>query len=260
MILHLQNALLQKMLLPSNLLIRDLPERERELPEALQGKDEIPACTMKLDPPIRGKILNYKETVSSLKIHVDDDVSFVENLPTCDCSASQFCDPHHNHIVSGDLRIIDNSKLRKLFSKGPNYREPTTLNYRKCRQSIDSALTSSIDSLAAKYDLPKESFSAWKSKILECVDDRVEILNMRRVPSVTKPALEDDEVVAALADLHRRFVVVPIDKATNNVALICKRYYIQKLLDEVGVPGNASPTYKLSEMDPDEVIHNKALL
>ena len=67
-------------------------------------------------------------------------------------------------------------------------------------------------------------------------------------------------MLAALADLHRRFVVVPIDKAANNVALICKRYYIQKLLDEVGVPGNASPTYKLSDEDPDEVIHNNALL
>ena len=109
------------------------PEVAALLPEALQEKDDIPACTMKLDPPIRGKILNYKETVSSLKIEVDEDVSFVENLLTCDCSASQFCDPHHNHIVSGDLRIIDNSKLRKLFSKGPNYREPTTLKYRKCR-------------------------------------------------------------------------------------------------------------------------------
>ena len=146
------------------------PEVAALLPVALQEKDEIPACTMKLDPPIRGKILNYKETVSSLKIQVDEDVSFVENLPMCDCSASEFCDPHHNHIISGDLRIINNSKLRKLFSKGPNYREPTTLNYRKCRQSIESALTSSIDSLAVKYDLPKESFSAWKSKNLENED------------------------------------------------------------------------------------------
>ena len=248
------------------------PEVAALLPEALQEKDDVPACTMKLDPPIRGKILNYKETVSSLKIHVDEDVSFVENLPSCECSASQFCDPHHNHIVSGDLRIINNSKLRKLFSKGPNYRKPTTLNYHKCKQAIDSALTSSIDNLAAKYNLSsidnlaakynlsKESFSAWKSKILERVDDRVKILKTRRVPSVTKPVLEDEEVLAALADLHRRFVVVPIDKAANNVALICKRYYIQKLLDEVGVPGNASPTYKLSDEDPDEVIHNNALL
>ena len=67
-------------------------------------------------------------------------------------------------------------------------------------------------------------------------------------------------VCAALADLHSKFVVVPIDKASSNVAIICKRFYIQKLLNEVGVPGNASPTYKLSEDDPDNIIHNNALL
>ena len=158
------------------------------------------------------------------------------------------------------MRIITNSKLRKLFSKGPNYREPATLNYRKCRQSIESALTSSVDNLAAKYNLPKESFFAWKKKVLELVDSRIKILKTRRVPSVTKPALEDEEVIASLAELHSKFVVVPIDKAANNVAIICKRFYVQKLLDEVGVPGNASSTYKLSEEDPDNIIHNNALL
>ena len=230
------------------------------LPEELQGDDDIPACTMKLDQPIRSKILNYRETVSSLKVHIDDDLSFVENLPSCNCADSEFCDPHHKHIVSGDLRIITNTKLRKLFSKGPNYREPTTLNYSKCKQSIESSLTSSISNLASKYDLSVESFSAWKMKILELVDDRVKFLKLRRVPGVTKPILQDEDVVRSLADLHSKYVVVPIDKAANNVALICKRYYIQTLLDEVGVPGNASSTYKLSKEDPENIIFNNAAL
>ena len=215
---------------------------------------------MKLDAPIRSKILNYKETVSSLKVCVDEDVSFVENLPSCDCINSEFCDPHHKHIVSGDLRVISNLKLRKLISKGPNYREPKMLNFRKCKQSIESSLTLSIHSLATKYDLSIESLSAWKAKILELVDDRVRILSSRKIPSVTKPILQDEDVKTSLAELHSKFVVVPIDKAANNVALICKRFYIQKLLDEVGVPGNASSTYKLSEEDPSNVIHNNALL
>ena len=230
------------------------------LPAALQGEDDIPSCTMKLDPPIRSKILNYKDTVSSLKIFVDEDVSFVESLPTCDCSISEFCDPHHKHIVSGDLRIISNTKLRKLFSKGPNYREPKMLNYRKCKQSIESSIESSIHNLATKYSLDVESFLEWKKKILELVENRIKILNLRKVPSVTKPVLQDEVVTASLAELHSKFVVVPIDKASNNVALICKRYYIQTLLNEVGVPRNASPTYKLSEEDPDNIIHNNALL
>ena len=115
------------------------------LPEELKEEDEIPVSTVKLDPPIRSKILNYKETVSSLNVMVDEEVSFVENLPSCDCANSEFCNPDHKHIVTGDLRLITNSKLRKLLSKGPNYREPKMLNYRKCKQSIESSLTAAID-------------------------------------------------------------------------------------------------------------------
>ena len=230
------------------------------LPQVLQKDEEVPTCTMKLDPPIRNKILNYRETVSSLKIVVDDDVSFVENLPSCECKNSEFCDPHHKHIVTGDLRIITNQKLRKLFSKGPNYRECKTLNYKKCKQSIESSLSSSVDNLAAKYKLPVQTFSAWKNKILELVENRIQILKSRNVPSATKPILQDDEVLTSLSELHSKFVIVPIDKASNNVSIICKRFYIQKLLSEVGIPGDSSPTYKLSDNDASNIIETNALL
>ena len=215
---------------------------------------------MKLDPPIRSRILNYKETVSTLNIVVDEDVSFVQNLPSCECSNPEFCDPHHRHIITGDLPIITNQKLRKLFSKGPNYREPKTLNYHKCKQTIQSSLASSIQDLAVKYKLPVQNFIPWKDKILELVDSRIRSLKSRNVPSATKPILQDEETLSSLSELHSKFVVVPIDKAANNVAIICKRFYIQKLLNEVGIPGDSSSTYKLSECDPNHVIETNELL
>ena len=76
----------------------------------------------------------------------------------------------------------------------------------------------------------KDDFTSWKNKILQLVDQRVKVLKSKKVPSVTKPVLKDEEALAALADLHNKFVVVPIDKASNNVALICKRFYAQKNL------------------------------
>ena len=236
------------------------PEVTSLLPEVLQNDEEIPTCTMKLDPPIRSKILNYRETVSSLRIVVDDKVSFVENLSSCDCENSEFCDPHHKHIVTGDLRIITNQKLRKLFSKGPNYREPKMLNYNKCKQSIETSLISTIDHLAEKYKLSTQTFTAWKNKIVELVDNRIRVLKSRNVPSATKPILQDQEVLTSLSELHSKFVIVPIDKAANNVAIICKRFYIQKLINEVGIPGDSSPTYKLSDRDPSDVIGTNTLL
>lgn len=36
-------------------------------------------------------------------------------------------------------------------------------------------------------------------------------------------------------NLHSRFVIVPIDKATINFSIICKAFYIQVLKDEVGL-------------------------
>ena len=74
--------------------------------------------TYKLVNPIRNKIFNYKETVAS--ICIQDPPSST----TCACSQSEFKDPAHGHIVSGDLRIVEDVKLRKLLSKGTNYREP----------------------------------------------------------------------------------------------------------------------------------------
>ena len=230
------------------------------LPAGLKGEEDIPVAIMKLSPPIRSKILNYRDTVSSLDIVVDEDVSFVRNLPSCECEHSEFCDPHHKHIVTGDLRVVSNQKLRKLLTKGPNYREPKMLNYNSCQKEITSSLGLAVDSLAVKYSVDKNDFTSWKNKILQLVDQRVKILKRKKVPSATKQVLKDAEALSALADLHSKFVVVPIDKASNNVALICKRFYIQKLLDEVGVPGDMSPTYKLSERNPEDVIADNSIL
>ena len=97
---------------------------------------------------------------------VDDDVSFVRNLPSCECESSEFCDPHHQHVITGDLRVVSNQKLRKLLTKGPNYREAKTLNYSKCKKEIAASLGVAIDSLAVKYGVNKSDFETWKNKIL----------------------------------------------------------------------------------------------
>ena len=117
-----------------------------------------------------------------------------------------------------------------------------------------------IDNFAAKFSVNKDDFTSWKNKVLHLVDQRVEILKSKMVLSVTKPVLEGEEALSALTDLHSNFVVVPIDKASNNVAIICKRFYVQKLLDEVGVPGDMSPTYKISDRNPEDVIADNTIL
>ena len=40
-----------------------------------------------------------------------------------------------------------------------------------------------------------------------------------------KPVLFDDEVKTYFKSSHRKFVIVKMDKAVNNYAVICKRFY-----------------------------------
>ena len=107
--------------------------------------------------------MNYEQTVKSIRFESCEDISFFVNSETgasfpYTCSESTFCDPHHKHIVTGDLRIVDNPKLRKLLTKEPNYREPKTINFSKCQSEVERAIAECDSALSTKYKLPLSSF------------------------------------------------------------------------------------------------------
>ena len=62
-------------------------------------------------------------------------------------------------------------------------------------------------------------------------------------PKQTKPILCDPDVKSYLEALRKRFSVVTIDKAANNFAFICEKYYISKLLGEVDLSNLKFKTY-----------------
>ena len=49
---------------------------------------------------------------------------FCLNTDYCDCADSSFYDPDHKHIITGDLQIIKNNKLRKLLKMGQTMENP----------------------------------------------------------------------------------------------------------------------------------------
>ena len=56
-------------------------------------------------------------------------------------------------------------------------------------------------------------------------------LKFEREDSITKTEnLNDPDVKGTLRRLHDDFVLVPADKAANNVIVVCKKYYIETLI------------------------------
>ena len=67
--------------------------------------------------------------------------------------------------------------------------------------------------------------------------------------------LKTAQCLNALEDLHNRFVVVPIDKASSNIAFVCKRFYAQVLVSELGLEkSNMCSTYEKINCDVNDLI------
>ena len=104
-----------------------------------------------------------------------------------------------------------------------------------CMTSIKSVLKEIISKLGNKHSLHANAFSQWKETIINLIEERVRLLKERVFPRVVKSVINDPTVKQYLQKLHDSFVTVPIDKASNNVAFICKRFYALVLLKELGL-------------------------
>ena len=78
---------------------------------------ESPIICYKYNKPICNTILNFNKLVSDLDIETSSPDSW-------DCKYSKFCYQPAGHIVTGNLKIITNSRIRSVISKGPKYRFP----------------------------------------------------------------------------------------------------------------------------------------
>ena len=113
------------------------------LPQLLRSQsvlDKIPAYFKDKEPPIisyqytntdANKLFNFSSTLSNL-----DNTNYLFNPQHCQCNTSKFCYEPHSHVITGDLMVIENVKLRELVAKGPEYREPNKINWQSTETMV----------------------------------------------------------------------------------------------------------------------------
>ena len=70
--------------------------------------------------------------------------------------------------------------------------------------------------------------------------------------------MKNQECKQALKELHDHYVLAPIDKASNNIAFICKRFYAMVLIKKLGLDSNSgNETYiHLKEANKEKIIED----
>ena len=111
----------------------------------------------------------------------------------------------------------------------------------------------------AKREIVELSFlSSWKEMVKSQIEERISKLK-QNFKQPTGKVLQNVDMKACLSDLHNKYVFVPADKAPNNIIIICKRYYIETLIKELGLDNCSTPTgnstYTSCQMSSEDIVN-----
>ena len=104
---------------------------------------------------------------------------------------------------------------------------------------MEAMVSNAIDLYAEQWSkreqLDLKYLSEWKDQIKELVVECISSLK-EKIQSPKQKILNDPDVKDTLRRLRDDFVLVPADKAANNVIVVFKRYYIETLIPTISVP------------------------
>ena len=113
---------------------------------------DITMVVYNLSVSIRSTLFNYKPF--AFHLNIDEFLKDPTSIKYC-CNKydNSFVNNHYGHIITGNLNIVNNERLRQLISKGPKYRELKQICFEEAREEIQTG----IDQLIEKISIAKAS-------------------------------------------------------------------------------------------------------
>ena len=75
--------------------------------------------------------------------------------------------------MTGNLKIISDSRIRYKVSKGLKYRFPSRIDFKKCREEKASALNDFGNRWCKREYVEPDALKEWKVSIFKIVDQRI---------------------------------------------------------------------------------------
>ena len=91
----------------------------------------------------------------------------------CECNTSSYLYQPYGHVITGDLSIIPNSKLRGLIAKGPKYREPCKVDWDKNLSLLCEAVDQYALQWAKQEMVELLVLSSWKEMVKGQIEERI---------------------------------------------------------------------------------------
>ena len=182
---------------------------------------ETPIICYKYNKPIRSIIFNSNKLVSDLDIDTSTPDAW-------DCKDSVYCYPTADHIITGNLKIIPDSGIGNIISKGPGpkYRFPSNIEFNKCREEIAAALNGFGNRWSKREYVEHKALKEWKLSILKLVNKRISFYSQTTDLLLPKPKTSLRHLKLGIQEFHKKYVLAPADKAANNVVVVWRLHML----------------------------------
>ena len=134
------------------------------------------------------------------------------------------------HVVTGDLSIVKDVKLRHLIGKGPAYREQNNIDWRVNLKNCKAAVSRCAKKWARESNVDRRVLRDWEETVYEFIDEKIGSLKQRKINKRKKNVLKSRVHLDHLNKLHENFVLLPADKASNNVIVVCHLSHFYQIL------------------------------
>ena len=121
------------------------------------------------------------------------------------------------------------------------------INFDKCREEIASALNDFGNRWCKREGFEDNAIKEWKRCIFSILDKRIKFYSQNTNLLPPKPKSSFRHLKQGIQEFHRKYVLVPADKAENNVDVVCRLHYINTLKREL------DGTRAYLETDTDEM-------
>ena len=113
------------------------------------------------------------------------------------------------------MKIISDSRIRSIKATGPKYR---------CPARIDSKHGVSLNEFSNRWskreNIECDPLQDWKFNIFKIIDQRISFLSQNSNKLPRKPKNSFRYLKLGNQELHKKNVLVPADKAANNVVVV----------------------------------------
>ena len=122
-------------------------------------------------------------------------------------------------MITGILDVISDSRAHYIISKGDKYRLPSNSNFLKCQREIAASLNDFSNRWCKREHVEPDALKEWKINIFKIIDTHISFYSHNTHRLHPKPKFFR-HLKRGFLDFHMDYVLVPADKAANNVVVV----------------------------------------